>query len=100
MYLVSCSFLLFLSSTNSKAVLPRLYTLMYFSVDPYTQEVIIRIGDGCLVRILVFLEYTTNSTFNHHLPAECEELARNQQDIKKFVRLVGWVLWSPEKLYD
>jgi cyclophilin family peptidyl-prolyl cis-trans isomerase len=34
------------------------------------------------------------------LPTEYRPLKSKPQELKKFVRLIGWVFWSSEKLYD
>lgn len=48
----------------------------------------------------VQLEHLTDPILNPTLPTECRPLKSKPQELKKFVRLIGWVFWSSEKLYD
>jgi hypothetical protein len=48
----------------------------------------------------VQLEHLTDPTLNPALPAECRLLKSKPQELKKFVRLIGWVFWDSKKLYD
>ena len=44
----------------------------------------------------VQLEHITDPTLNPTLPAECRPLKSKPQELKKFVRLIGWVFWDPK----
>ena len=38
--------------------------------------------------------------FNHRVPAECRRVVGDKKDIRRFLRLIGWVFWRRDKLYD